>query len=247
MRRLLLVLVLSSCVPAPAQAPPARWSTPEANRYWSLKEARIEAYRKGDRSYFERLLADNFVTVDPGGRRLTRAQYLDAEFGSGDQPSRLAPETEVADFQAARTGTTLVLTYEEWIRTRVGGQPFAEHLRRLDVYALVRGRWRLQTMTAVRIPEAPATIAMSAAQLAQYAGTYAFAPGLDSTVRLENGRLHEKTTGQQPTELLPIGPDLFYAPPDLEARVAFERDAEGRVVAQVYRSGSQVLRAPRVP
>src|SRR5262249_2110171 len=144
--------------------------------------------------------------------------------------------TEVTAFSARRTGSTLVLSYEEIERSQVGDQQFVEHLARLDVYVRQGGRWRLLTMTAARIPQAPETIAMSAQRLAEYVGVYRFAPDIVSTVRLDGARLMEQSTGNPEGEMLPIGPDLFYAPPAVQARVSFERDASGRVVAQIYRS-----------
>ena len=248
MRPLLMMLVLLASAPASAQPPAAlpRWATPEANLYWPLKQARMDAYRAGDRAFFEALLAEDFVSVGPDGRRVGRSAYLDGEFGTAPGGHGLRPETLVSDFTARRTGDAIVLNYEERVTTEVGGNPFTEHLRRLDVYVLQQRRWRLLTMTAVRVPEAPRAIAMPVGALAAYAGRYGFGPNLVSTVRVENGRLIEQTSGQQAGELLPVGPDLFYAPPDMEARVMFERDASGRVVAQIYRSGTQSLRAPRL-
>jgi hypothetical protein len=247
MRPLLLALALLLPVPVPGQPPaaPPRRGTSEADLYWPLKQARIRAYREGDRAFFEDLLAEDFVTIGPDGRTVGRAEYLDSEFGTSGGHG-LRPETEVADFSARRTGDTLVLSYEERIRSTIGGQSFTEHLRRLDVYVRQQGRWRLLTMTAVRVPEAPPVIALGADQLAAFAGRYIFGPNLISTVRVESGRLIEQTSGQQAGELLPVGPDLFYAPPEVEARILFERDASGRVVAQIYRSGAQSLRAPRL-
>jgi hypothetical protein len=241
---LLGLALLAQTVSAPP--PPQPGTAVRVNPYWPLKQARIQAYREGNRAFFETLLAADFVTIGPDGRRVGRAQYLDSEFGTTPGGHGLRPETEVSEFTAARTGNTLVMTYREAIRTDVGGQPFTEQLRRLDVYVLQQGRWRLLTMTAVRIPEAPWVVALPAEALGAYAGRYAFGPNLVSTVRVSNGRLLEQTTGQQEGELLPVGPDLFYAPPDVEARIAFERDASGRVVAQVYRSGPQALRGLRL-
>lgn len=241
MRWLLVFLALVIAAPAYAQG---RWNDAEANRYWPLKEERVQAYRARDRAAFERILAADFTTMSPDGRRLTRQQYLDAEFGE-NSAAGVSVETEVTTFTAHRTGSTLVLSYEEIERSQVGEAQFIEHLARLDVYVRQGGRWRLLTMTAARIPQAPPSIEVSAAVLADYAGLYRFAPEIVSTVRLDGGRLLEQTTGNPEGELIPIGPDLFYAPPDLQARISFERDASGRVVAQVYRSGDQVFRAPR--
>lgn len=241
MRWLLLLLAMIFAGSAYAQG---RWSDAESNRYWPLKEERVRAYRDHDREAFEQILADGFTTMTPDGRHLTRRQYLDEEFGA-ERADGVDVETEVTAFSARRTGSTLVLSYQEIERSRVGDNEFVERLARLDVYVRQGGRWRLLTMTAARIPPAPQALQVNAAVLAEYAGRYRFAPTIVSNVRVEGDRLLEQSTGNPEGELIPIGPDLFYAPPDLQARVSFERDATGRVTAQVYRSGDQVFRAPR--
>ncbi len=235
-------VVLAWMLASSAVAQEHRWATAEANQYWPLKEERIRAYREHDRAAFERILADDFVGMSPAGQHQTRDEYLDAEFAADEGVSF---DTEVSGFNAHRTGSTLVLSYEETARGQVGETTFTEHLARTDVYVRQRGRWRLLTMTAVTIPQPPARVDMSAEALAQYAGVYRFAPEIVSTVRLDGVRLVERTTGNEEVELIPIGPDLFYSPPDLIARIEFERDAAGRVVMQVYRSGDQVLRGRR--
>lgn len=241
MRATLLLFLLTFTVLVPAT--PA-WSEAD-NAYWPLKAARIRAYRERDRAYFERLLAPNFVSLSPDGRRVSRQDYLEGEFG-GDAKARPKVDTTVEDFAAVRNGAVVVLSYRETERSTVGANVFEVKLGRLDVYVRTKGRWQLQTMTAVRLPEAPARIEMPVAKLRDYEGRYAFASDVVSTVRVDGTRLLEQTTGNPEGELVPIGSDLFYAPPDLEARTSFERDGAGRVVAQIYRSGSQVLRAPKL-
>ena len=239
MRKALLWLALSAVtVPATAEPP--------AELYFDLKQARITAYKKGDRAFFEQLLSEDFVGLGPDGKLSTKADYL-ADTFHGDQRQRLATETTVSGFNARYSGDMLVMTYEEVERSKIGDSEYREHLRRLDTYQLQDGRWRLRSMTAVRVPEAPQAIFLPAATLGTYAGSYLFGPGLTSVVRLSGGKLLEQTSGQAEVELIPIGEDTFYAPPDLQARVLFERDAAGKVVAQVYQSGSQKLRAPMQP
>lgn len=244
MRPLPLIMAIALICTPSALAQNAPPPTPDASEYWGLKQARIDAYRTRDRAAYERFLADDFITMTPDGRRLDRAAYLAAEFGeqSADAPQ---VETTVSDFRAHRAGQVLVLTYNELERVAVGAQTFESRLGRLDVYVRRDGRWRLQTMTAVRLPEAPPTITVPRAKLRDYVGVYIFGPGVTSTVRLDGDRLLEQSTGNPESELLPVGPDEFYAPPDLEARALFERNAAGQVIAQIYRSGSQRLRAPR--
>lgn len=235
MRAILFAAAILGAAPAVAQ-------DAAQNPYWTLKEERVRAYREGDRAFFEKVLAPDFVSLAPDGRRVTREQYLENEFHPG---ASLGTETTVNDFRATRTGDTLVLAYEEVEKTRVGAEIFEAHLGRLDVYVRRNGRWRLQTMSAVRIPQAPPPIVVTRERLGDFVGVFVFGPDLLSTVRLTDGGLTEQTTGQPETKLIPIAPDTFYAPPDVEARISFERDGEGRVIAQVYTAGGQALRAPR--
>jgi hypothetical protein len=237
--QLMALLAAASLLMAAAPA-----AEPASEPYFQLKQDRIDAYRNGDRAFFADLLADGFVGLGPDGQFTTKQDYLDRTF-HGDQRARLTTETQVSDFHATRHGELLVMTYEEIERTDVGGHVFREHLRRVDVYRLETGRWRLQAMTAVAVPEIPTAIEVPAERLADYAGTYRFGPELVSTVRLDRGMLLEQTSGQAETALIPVGPDTFYATGDIQGRVIFERDAAGTVAAQIYQSGSQKLRAPR--
>lgn len=232
--------LLFAPIAAPAQ------SRNQNNPHWHLKQERIDAYRTGDRAYFERILAEDFIGLGPNGQTQNRKDYLNAEFNDGQRAS-LSTETEVTDFRTIESGGTLILFYAEVVSSKVGDNRFTERLRRLDVYVKQPGGWRLQSMTAVRLPEAPAQVAVPADKLREFAGDYVFGPGLVSSVWLERGRLFEQTTGQQRVELVPIGPDAFYAPPDAEARVSFERGPDGRVMTQVYGSGGQSFRGKRKP
>lgn len=239
----LLLLPLTVAAATVAQPPaPAAADDP----YWHLKAERVRAYRERDRRFFEQLLAPDFVALGADGRHRSRAEYLDAELGR-DSGAAPAVDTDVARFQSQRRGDTLILRYEETEHSQVGTQRFELRLARLDVYVRIHGRWRLQAMTAVQVPDAPAALQLEPAQLDAYVGEYRFGPDIVSVVRRVGSRLLERSTGNEEAELVPIGPDLFYSPADPASRTGFERDATGRVVAQTYRIGTQLLRAQRLP
>ena len=120
----------------------------------------------------------------------------------------------------------------------------ADHVRAESVQ-VARALGQLDAMRGVRLGESQRFQLGAALDLYHYLNPKLLV--MVSAVRLEGGRLTEQTSGQQKVELIPIGPDLFYAPPDLEARVSFERDGAGRIVAQVYKTGSQTFRGARRP
>lgn len=138
------------------------------------------------------------------------------------------------------------MTYFERVENHVGAQVLVERSRRLDVYALRDGQWRLVAMTGARLPEAPPVIAMTADQLAVFEGQYEFAPGVISRVWVDGEHLAEQSTGQPQTKMVPMASDQFFDPANLSARISFSRDATGKVDAQIYQSDGQSLRAKRI-
>lgn len=80
--------------------------------------------------------------------------------------------------------------------------------------------------------------------LAAYSGAYTLMPGFVLTVRERDGGLHAQATGQGEFALAPAGTDRFEAPA-FGIRLAFQRDAGGRVVSLELHQGGQVLRGAR--
>lgn len=230
-----LALVVAACSPGPGGD----------TDYRALKDARAKAYETRDRAFFEQLLADDFRGMDPTGTVLDKAGYLDLEFGPGRADS-VTSKTEVSDFDTKRTGDTLVMTYSERVENHVGTQVLVERSRRLDVYAMRAGQWRLVAMTGARLSEAPAVFAMTAEQLAAFEGQYEFAPSVVSRVWVDGDHLVEQSTGQPQTKMMPMAPDLFFDPDNLSARISFTRDAAGKVDTQIYQSDGQSLQAKRI-
>jgi hypothetical protein len=80
-----------------------------------------------------------------------------------------------------------------------------------------------------------------------YAGTYRISPEATIVVSVENGRLMARMAGQPASELFPESATTFFDRSDSPlARTVFERDASGRVVAQVYVAQGQRIRAVKV-
>jgi hypothetical protein len=77
-----------------------------------------------------------------------------------------------------------------------------------------------------------------------YVGTYEFSPSTQIVISEESGRLMAAVTGQAKVELFPENPTTFFdRSDDPLARTVFERDADGKVVAQIYRAQGQSTRA----
>ncbi len=74
--------------------------------------------------------------------------------------------------------------------------------------------------------------------LAEYAGTYALSPSFKITVTVEKGRLMVQATGQGKIPVFPTSDTEFFCKV-VDARITFERDADGKVRQLVLHQNGQ--------
>ena len=128
-----------------------------------------------------------------------------------------------------------------------GGQQFELVSRRLDTYARIQGAWRLLSMAITEPPTWPEVAAIDPKLYSEYAGTYQLGPETFITITNQSMHLMAEVTSQEKVELFPENATTFFDRSDSPlARTVFERDSSGKVVAQVYRSLGQSLRARRI-
>ena len=99
--------------------------------------------------------------------------------------------------------------------------------------------------TAPRLPDAP-HVMLPPEVLAQYVGQYILAPGHVLTATVDGGQLTMQLTGQPAFPIFASAKDHFFYE-IVDARIDFERDANGAVSALVLHQNGRDLRAPRAP
>lgn len=241
---MLLVALVGSTSAAHGASPagPARGSDELAR----LTQSRFEANARNDRAFYEQLLAPNFLFLEPFRFPAKgKNAYLAEEFPAG-RPSR--PRSTISNFQAQLSGDTAVVSYEVVEPFPLGGgQDFKQLSRRLDTYTRTNGAWRLTSMAVAEPPSWPPVAKVPVGLYEEYAGTYRLSGEAVAIVSIEHGHLMLQMPGQAKVELFPESANSFFDRTDSPlARTTFERDASGRVVAQVYRSGGQELRTNKV-
>ncbi len=213
----------------------------------ALTEQRFAANAANDRAFYEDLLAPNFLAMLPHRAAMTKEEYLAHEF-SARTGAIQAPQPTLNDFRAVMEGESATVSYRVAEPTPLGDQVFEVRTLRLDSYTRSAGRWRLLSMAMAEVPSWPDVAKIDPALLTEYAGTYQQAPGILIVVTTEGGHLWAAMTGQEKSELFPENSTTFFDRTDSPlARSIFERDAAGKVVALIYRSHDQTLRATRLP
>jgi D-alanyl-D-alanine-carboxypeptidase/D-alanyl-D-alanine-endopeptidase len=82
------------------------------------------------------------------------------------------------------------------------------------------------------------------AQLKEYEGNYSFSRTLGLRVYASGLKLMVQSTGQAPQEATPFDEDIFVTEP-IGAEVAFDRDADGKVIGLTVKARGQILRGER--
>jgi CubicO group peptidase (beta-lactamase class C family) len=88
-----------------------------------------------------------------------------------------------------------------------------------------------RSMAPVKVPEAV---------LQDYVGEYELAPGFKIAVTREGSNLYGQATGQDRFQMFPRGEQEFFLRV-VQARIEFQRDAEGKVTSLVLFQGGQTL------
>ena len=93
-------------------------------------------------------------------------------------------------------------------------------------------------------PKPAPAMALDAAQLHEYVGTYPLMPGFDLSVTVKKGQLQAQATGQGAFPLDSLGDDSFEAPA-YGIRINFQRGADGKVRSLELLQGGGTLRGER--
>ncbi len=217
--------------------------TDRTDEFKTLTQQRFDANSAGDRAFYERLLMPNFVFLAPFTSPQTKQEYLDAEFLSQTRGSKAS----IQNFRALIEENTAITTYEVIEPTTLGDQQFESHSIRVDTYIKIDNSWRLLSMSVAVPPTWPDVAVIDTSVYREYAGTYELTPQIQIAISNELGHLMLEQTDLPKVELFPESQTSFFDKTDSPtARNIFERDTSGKVVALLYRSSGQELRAKKI-
>jgi ketosteroid isomerase-like protein len=165
MRRIIVVAGLSLVAVSLARGQlPSRLDRDDTGRRRSEREVRelevqfSQAVVRGDRAFYDRVLANDFSHTSHSGLFKTRAQWL-AESKSGDAAAAKPGTTrydalDVDDLAVRVYGDTAVVTGRTTPKGRnAKGQPMTGQYRFLRVWAKEQGQWRIVAFQGTRIAQ----------------------------------------------------------------------------------------------
>lgn len=190
-------------------------------------------------------IGDDCVWVGNGLNVATRAQVSGMQIDTGKR-------VEITDFVAHDYGNAAVLTYIVVERHPQAAGETTVRLRKMDTYLMRDGRWQLVANAEVVGKPDRKAVSVDAAALDRLTGTYETmldGKPIQTKIFRKDTRLFAQTQGQEPGELVPLSPTLFFdaaEPQEGGPENVFVIGADGRATTWTWRSAGVEFPARRV-
>jgi len=246
-----LALLLASALvqsggSALAQVPASPGQLADERALREIDRRLLDAVIKGDRDFFEGLLADEAIITDRDGKVVAKAEALknfqplpDLMFSLARVEVRVLVHGDAAVVSGRSVGTV-----------QAGSQAIKVDERSTDMYARMGGRWRLIAGHTSAIPAEQAAAKIDAQIYDLYVGEYQLTPLVMLVVSNEGGKLMtQPMSGGKPagpkSELVPSSEATFFTRGQVGETV-FVRDEKGRVTHLLIRGGGQEIKLMKV-
>ncbi|MEP6898841.1 MAG: nuclear transport factor 2 family protein [Rhodanobacter sp.] len=196
-------------------------------------QAWVDAIPRGDKAVWQNALTDDAIIIDEFGRIQHKKDAIESLHAF---PPELSGSIELRDAHALQDGDTAILQVEQYERETVFGQKLVVRYQSLMSFVKRGAVWKLAGAMDVTIPTAPPTLKVAGLVVADYVGSFRYAPASAWTMQVKNGVLGYTTRPGRPFNPLdPIARDVFMETGDERNLLIFRRDAGGHVVEMIER------------
>lgn len=227
MRRLpsaIVLAALAACAATPAARAPAPADV-EAVLKRQTQEL-LDAVTAGDPRVWDRYLDPQMVYVSEAGEVQTRATLLEE---IRPLPAGISGQLVVGRFEVKLSGDTAVVVHVDEESVSYFGQALHAQYLCTATWRLGADGWKLLAQQVQATLLDPPAIALPAAQLDEYVGTYRLTDAVSYAIRREGDGLVGERTGRKPQPLRVEARDVLFVPGQPRSRKIMLRDATGRV------------------
>ncbi|MEO8275442.1 MAG: DUF4440 domain-containing protein [Thermoanaerobaculia bacterium] len=224
----LLALLLLSAI-ARADEPAASTDTALAATLRRQTQELMDAIAPGQPEPWKKYVADEALFLDENGEIADKAKML-ADLTP--LPAGLLGTIAVDRFRMVTTDDRpgiAIVAGEIQEQLDYHGQRLHTRFRFMDTWVKRGDRWLLLARHTGAVLKDPPAIALSPAELCEYAGTYRLTADIVAVLRCTGGGLSAERTGRPAVTYEAEVKDLFFAPGQPRSRRVFFRDATGAV------------------
>jgi hypothetical protein len=198
-------------------------------------QALYDAVAPGDKSPWERYLAEDVIIHDEKGGSYNKQTFLATV---EPMPEGYSGSIRVTHPQAVFAPGVAIFSYDADEVETIFTNHMTARYHQIDTWLYRNHLWQIAASQVMRYYEDPARGTVNPATLADYAGTYQLAPGRQMVVTVQDGKLFAKRGEGQAVELIPESPDMFFRA-GVEGRRLFHRDHAGKVDMLIDRRNNE--------
>ena len=191
-----------------------------------------DAGQRGDGATMARLLDDRVVFFNEGGDSASKQDMV----GSASPP---APGVDikmtVTDWRCEVHGDVAVASFIDDQVVSGAGDGLHAQYRSVETWLKTGGEWRMIGSQTLALQDDPPAVALPAATLDEYVGTYKDGTGRRFTLIRKGGDLLAAVDDGAPTLQKAEVRDVLFTPGHARVRKVFQRDAAGHVTGFAYR------------
>jgi hypothetical protein len=207
-----------------------------------LEDDWLGCYVSGDRSKYDRIVADEFIGTDEGAVVRTKAD-----------DRALLPATPTLggsavneDVKVRTHGSFAVVTGQIVTRMQVGDKEIAGFKTRFtDTWIKRKGEWKVIARHYSRAAIERTAMSIEPSVFEEYKGTYELGRGMEVIVSREGSKLFGEFPGPSKLELFPESDQVFFTKA-IPALFIFLRDKTGRVFRMLTIQDGRVMSAAKI-
>lgn len=208
-----------------------------------LEDEWLGSYLRGDKTTFDRIVADDFTGTDESAT--IRNKMQERELIQPPPPSIKTSLTN-DDLRVRIFGDAAIVTGRIVAKIQPSGQSdIAFQSRFTDTFLRRQGHWQVASRHYSRLPPERTLVKIDPRVYDQYVGQYELAPNVVLTVTKEGDKLMNQATGQPKLELLPESEFGFFIK-DFSALFLFMRGQNGEVQRLITIQDGRIISAKRI-
>ena len=193
----------------------------------------LDAIARGDKTVWERYLAEGSIYADEEGRVLTKNELIKE---LRPLPPGYQGSIKVGETKSLVQENVAVLSHVDHEELVLYGQKLLTNFLTTQTWAKQKdGEWQVVSTQVMALPNERKPAVIDLKNLDSYVGQYELGPEVTYTITREGDKLFGQRTGRAKEELLPLCVDIFYRKGTWRGERVFQRDGQGRVVTMLDR------------
>lgn len=192
----------------------------------------LDGVTNGDKTVWEKFLADNCVYTDEEGNTLTKKELVSQ---LRPLPEGYKGSLKVSNPRAVVNDAAAVITYDALEDLEIFGQKIFTKYHTTDTYIKHGDSWQMIASQVTVIPSERKAVLIDSKALDAYVGNYQLASNVLYSVTRSGDKLLGQRTGRNQEELLPLNENMFFVKGRTRGEKIFVKDKQGKIIEMIDR------------